>query len=220
MATYEQVGRTLVEDKSGKKTLTVTYLGDAIASAASISGGSIYTKTVVSSESGTIKTIYQYDLTTAGSVTTAGGNIVGIEFVGSLRTVPIEAHPNFAEPTLYPDDIKAVKDAVLKTDFTPDFNGTTTPTAASALYEYLITGVQSFYEPSIILRKTYFSSSLPGNLRLGRIEDPGINYYAAGPDQDWLLVSANARGNASNGYTIVLEFELSGEKGWDPDLYG
>jgi len=95
MATYEQPGRTEVQDKSGKKTLTITYVGDTIATAPTISGASLYSKTVVTAEAGTVRSTFQYDLTEAGSVTSSGGNIVGIEFVGSLRTVPMQAHPYY-----------------------------------------------------------------------------------------------------------------------------
>lgn len=217
MAVYEQPGRTESVDKSGKKTLTITYVGDGIATPPTISNASLASRTVVSAEAGTVRTTYQYDLTSAGTVTSLSG-IVGIEFAGSLRTVPIEAHPNFAEPNLYPADIKKVKDAVQIPDRTPSFADTTDEARAVSLYGYLVSGIESYYVPSIIVRKTYYSPTIPSGNKLGKIADPGV-YYAAKPSNaTWLLINLSARGEANN-YTITEEYELSGEGGWDTYLY-
>jgi hypothetical protein len=221
MPTYEQPGRTQVEDKSGKKTLTITYVGDAIATAPTIASASLYSKTVVTAEAGTVRTTFQYDLTEAQSVTSVGGNIVGIEFVGSLRTVPLPAHPRYADLTA--EEQKEVKDFVQN----PISGSKALPAAWSSfagvtemseLATKMLAGQESYYEPTVILRKTYFSSSLPSGSKLGKIKDPNI-YYAAKPDNaDWLLVSLSARGQAG-AYTVTEEYELSGENGWDADLY-
>ena len=220
MPTYEQPGRTQVEDKSGKKTLTITYVGDAIATAPTISSASLYSKTVVTAEAGTVRTTFQYDLTEAGSVTSAGGNIVGIEFVGSLRTVPLQAHPRYA--TLTAEEQKEVKDFVQNpisgSKALPDWSSFAGVTEMAELATKMLEGQESYYEPSIVLRKTYFSASLPSGVKLGKIKDPSV-YYAAEPDNaDWLLVSLSARGQ-SGAYTITEEYELSGEGGWDADIY-
>lgn len=219
MAVYEQPGRTESQDKSGKKTLTITYVGDAIATAPTISNATLVSKTVVTAEAGLVSTNFQYDLTAA--TTSSNGSSfssVGIEFVGSLRTVPIEAHPNFTEPNLYPEDIKKVKDAVQVPDRTPTFADTTDEARAISLYGYLVSGIESYYVPSIIMRKTYYTSSIPSGNKLGKIADPGV-YYAAKPtNATWLLINLSARGSNGN-YTITEEYELSGEGGWDTYLY-
>ena len=221
MAGYEQPGRTQSTDKSGKKTLTITYVGDSVASAPTISGATLLSQSVVSAEAGLINSSFQYDMTTASTSTTGEGGAfssTGIEFVGSLRTVPIEAHPNFAEPHLYPEDIKKVKDAVQVPDRTPTFDDTTDSARAVSLYGYLVSGVESYYVPSIILRKTYNSSSIPSGNKLGKIADPGVYYSAKPTDATWLLINLSARGQ-SGSYVITEEYELSGEGGWDTYLY-
>ncbi len=221
MATYEQPGRTQVEDKSGKKTLTITYVGDAIATAPTIASASLYSKTVVTAEAGTVRTTFQYDLTQTGSVTSSGGNIVGIEFIGSLRTVPLQAHPRYSDLTA--EEQKEVKDFVqnpisgskaLPASWA-DFAGTV---EMAELATKMLAGQESYYEPTVILRKTYFSSSIPSGSKLGKIKDPNIFYAAKPTDADWLLVSLSARGQ-SGAYTVTEEYELSGENGWDADLY-
>lgn len=221
MPVYEQPGRTQVENKSGQKTLTITYVGDAIATAPTISNASLASTTVVTAEAGTVRTTFQYDLTAAGSVTSAGGNIVGIEFVGSLRTVPLQAHPRYVNLTA--EEQKEVKDFVQN----PISGSKALPAAWSSfagvtemseLATKLLEGQESYYEPSVILRKTFFSSSLPSGSKLGKIKDPAIYYGAQPTDADWLLVSVSARGQ-SGSYTVTEEYELSGEGGWDADLY-
>jgi hypothetical protein len=221
MPTYEQPGTTEVQDKSGKKTLTITYVGDAIATAPTISGASLYSRTVVTAEAGTVRSTFQYDLTAAGSVTSSGGNIVGIEFVGSLRTVPLPAHPRYADLTA--EEQKEVKDFVQNPidgskALPSSWSGFAGATEMSDLATKMLSGQESYYVPSVILRKTYFSSSLPSGSKLGKIKDPGI-YYPAEPDNaDWLLVSLSARGQNGK-YTVTEEYELSGDNGWDADLY-
>lgn len=220
MPVYEQPGRTQTENKSGQKTLTITYVGDAIATAPTISNASLASRTVVTAEAGTVRTTFQYDLTEAGSVTSAGGNIVGIEFVGSLRTVPLQAHPKYKDLTA--EEQKEVKDFVQNpisgSKALPDWSSFAGVTEMADLATKLLEGQESYYEPSVILRKTFFSSSLPSGSKLGKIKDPSI-YYGAKPDNaDWLLVSLSARGQGGS-YTITEEYELSGEGGWDPDIY-
>lgn len=220
MPYYEQPGRTQVENKAGQKTLTITYVGDAIATAPSISNASLASKTVVTAEAGTVRTTFQYDLTAAGSVTSTGGNIVGIEFIGSLRTVPLQAHPRYA--TLTAEEQKEVKDFVQNpisgSKALPDWSSFAGVTEMAELATKMLEGQESYYEPSVILRKTFFSASLPSGSKLGKIKSPVIYYGAAPTDADWLLVSVSARGQ-SGAYTVTEEYELSGEGGWDADIY-
>jgi len=224
MAVYEQPGRTQSTDKSGKKTLTITYVGNSVASAPIISGATLVSQSVVSAEAGLINSSFQYDMTTASASTTGSGGAfssTGIEFVGSLRTVPIEAHPNFAEPYLYPKDKKFIKDKtseLVSINAMPDLSSCTDPERAASLFGYLVNGVESYYVPSIILRKTYNSSSIPSGNKLGKIADPNVYYSAKPTDATWLLINLSARGQ-SGSYVITEEYELSGEGGWDTYLY-
>lgn len=220
MPTYEQPGRTQVENKSGQKTLTITYVGDAIATAPTISNASLASRTVVTAEAGTVRTTFQYDLTEAGTVTSAGGNVVGIEFIGSLRTVPLQAHPRYA--TLTAEEQKEVKDFVQNpisgSKALPDWSSFAGVTEMAELATKMLEGQESYYEPSVILRKTFFSASLPSGDKLGKTKDPSIYYGSKPTGADWLLVSVSARGQAG-AYTVTEEYELSGEGGWDADLY-
>jgi hypothetical protein len=91
-------------------------------------------------------------------------------------------------------------------------------TEMAELATKMLAGQESYYEPSVILRKTFYSSSLPSGSKLGKIKSPSV-YYGAQPDEaNWLLVSVSARGQ-SGAYTVTEEYELSGEGGWDADLY-
>jgi hypothetical protein len=225
MPNYEQPNRTRTEDaKTGRNTLTVSYIGDSQATAPTIANASLLTTSVVSAEAGMIRTTFQYDLTNSTAVTSPTGTgftSTGIEYVGSLRTVPLEAHPRYAGLTA--EEQKEVKDFVqnpisgskaLPTEWS-SFAGVT---SMSELATKMLSGQESYYEPTVILRRTYYASALPSGKKLGKITEPGI-YYAAKPDNaDWLLVSLSARGQSGN-YTIVEEYELSGENGWDADLY-
>lgn len=220
MPVYEQPGRTQTENKAGQKTLTITYVGDAIATAPTISNASLASRTVVTAEAGTVRTTFQYDLTAAESVTSTSGNIVGIEFIGSLRTVPLQAHPRYAALTA--EEQKEVKDFVQNpisgSKALPDWSSFAGVTEMAELATKMLEGQESYYEPSVILRKTFFSASLPSGSKLGKIKSPAVYYGAAPTDADWLLVSVSARGQ-SGAYTITEEYELSGEGGWDADIY-
>lgn len=224
MPVYEQPGRTQVENKAGQKILTITYVGDSVASAPSISNASLASKTVVTAEAGTVRTTFQYDLTMAGAVTggmSSSANIAGIEFIGSLRTIPLQAHPRYKDLTL--EEQKEVKDFVQN----PISGSKALPSSWSSfagvtemaeLATKLLEGQESYYEPSVILRKTYFSGSLPSGSKLGKIADPNVYYGSQPTDSDWLLISVSARGQGG-AYTITEEYELSGEGGWDADIY-
>lgn len=222
MPTYEQPGKSTYQDKTGRKTFTISYLGDTVASAPSLSGAALSSVTTVAEVAGTIRTTYQYDLTQAGSGGTAGSSsYLGLEFAGSLRTVPLAAHPRYKNLTA--EEQKEVRDFVQN----PISGSKALPaawstfagvTSMSELAEKMLSGQESYYEPGVILRKTYASSSIPGADKLGRIKSPGVTYPALPTGANWLLVSLSVRGTSGT-YTVVEEYELSGEGGWDPDLY-
>jgi hypothetical protein len=224
MATYEQPGRTETQDQSGKKTLTITYVGDAVATAPTVSNASLYSRTVVTAEAGMIRTTFQYNLTQASGAlggASPGGSIAGIEIVGSLRTVPLQAHPRYKDLTA--EEQKEVRDFVQN----PISGSKALPASWSnfagvdmmaELATKLLEGQESYYEPSVILRKTTFSSTIPSGDKLGKISDPEVDYDSKPEDSDWLLVNVSARGQ-SGAYTITQEYELSGEGGWDEDIY-
>lgn len=225
MPTYEQPNRTTVTDKDGKQKITIKYTGDAVASQPTVSNAALSSKTVVSSVASLIETQYEFE-----TVTSDGGgsnndpanyNSNGVEVAGSLRTVPIQAHPRYA--TLTAEEQKAVKDFVENPidgskAFPASWSSYTGVTTMTELATKLLSGVESYYEPSVIVRKTFFSSGLPTGTKLGKIKSPGVHYAAAPTGANWLLINQSARGVPGN-YTVTEEYELSGQGGWDSALY-
>lgn len=212
MAYYEQPGRSTTVDDTGKKVVAITYIGDQEAPAPGGISGTIKAKTVVNAEAGQIETQYQIQQTS----TTAGST--NYEIIAAVRTVPIEAHPAFGETYLSAADKKKIKDSVSVPDRSPTFDDTTTPLKAIALYEYLISGVESYYSPSLVIRKTYQAASPTISAKVGKITSPGVTPTGMPTGANFLLINVSARG-VSGSYTITEEYEMSGEGGWDDFLY-
>jgi hypothetical protein len=221
MAYYEQPGRTTATDDTGKQVITITYVGNEEASVPTAISGTVKSKSVVKSEAGQIRTQYQIQQTGADSAGGGGGGGgYSYEVVASVRTVPIEAHPSFGEYFLSAADKKKIKDAVAIPDrSTPTFDDMTFPGKAVSLYEYLISGVESYYLPSLVIRKTYQSGSPTTGAKVGKIASPGITPTGMPTGANFLLINVSARGSSGGGYTITEEYEMSGENGWDTFLY-
>ena len=228
MPTYEQPNRTTNTDKDGRQTITIQYVGDAVATPPTISGAVLANRTVVSSVASLIESRYEYEAVPSTGDTGGGSNddstnfnSTGVEFVGSLRTVPIQAHPRYA--SLTNEEQKEVKDFVenpidgskaLPAAWS-NFAGVTTMTELAGK---LLQGIESYYEPSVVIRKTYVSTGLPTGSKLGKVKTPGVYYASVPSGGNWLLVNLSARGSPGK-YTITEEYEMSGEGGWDSDLY-
>lgn len=220
MAIYEQPGRTTSVDSNGKQTVTVTFVGTEEAPRPGGLSGSVKSKTVTKSEAGQIRTQYQIELDASSGAGSGGGTSgATYEFVASVRTVPIEAHPNFGENYLSAADKKKIKDAVQVPDRSPSFDDTSNKLKAISLYGYLISGIESYYVPSVIVRKTYQASSPPSSAKVGKIASPGVYVPGAVKGATFLLINVSARGSAG-AYQITEEYEMSGEGGWDTFLYG
>lgn len=228
MAYYEQPGRTTSVDKDGKQTVTITYVGTEEAPQPTGITGTVKSKSITKSEAGQIRTQYQIE-TDSVNVPGTGFQSVQIEIVSSVRTVPIEAHPNFGGSQISsggfikPEDIKLIKDTVQtpgKTfdDITDSLTSAQTEKCRS-LYGYLAKGVESYYVPSMVVRKTYQASSPPSGGNVGKISSPGGAVPGAPKGATFLLINISARGT-SGSYTVTEEYEMSGEGGWDTFLYG
>lgn len=217
MSYYEQPGRTTTVDKDGKQILTVTFVGSEEATQPSDITGTLKSKSVTKDVAGQIRTQYQFetDSTTPGT----GFQAVQVEVVSAVRTVPIETHPNFSEKYLSAQDKKKIKDAVTVPDRSPTFDDTGDQKRAISLYGYLIDGVESYYVPSLVIRKTYQASSPPSAGRVGKIANPGVSISGVPSGANFLLVNISSRGQ-SGAYTVTEEYEMSGEGGWDTFLYG
>ena len=232
MPYYEQPGRTTTIDKDGKQTTTITFVGTEEApNPGSGISGTIKSKSVTKSEAGQIRTQYQIELDVAGQPPSQGPLSGGItfEYVSSVRTVPIEAHPNFGGSQIStggfikPEDIKVIKDTVQtpgKTfeDISDSLVSGDTGRCRS-LYGYLAKGIESYYVPSMVVRKTYQASSPPAGAKIGKIASPGGSVPGMLPGATFLLISISARGT-SGAYTVTEEYEMSGQGGWDTFLYG
>jgi len=232
MAYYEQPGRTTIVDKDGKKTTTITFVGtEEATSPGSGITGTVKSKSVTKSEAGQILTQYQIEADSSGSFTGQGTALTGIayEYVSSVRTVPIETHPNFGGSQIskggfiVPEDIKLIKDTVQtpgkKFDDIKDQLVSAQTAKCRSLYGYLAAGVESYYVPSMVVRKTYQASSPPSGGKIGKIASPSGAVPGAPSGATFLLINVSARGTGG-AYTVTEEYEMSGEGGWDTFLYG
>lgn len=217
MPVYEQPGRTITTDKDGKQILTVTYVGTEEYGDPDL--GTIRSKSVTRDVAGVVRTTFQIELDPPSSGPGAPVDGVSVEVVATTRSVPIEAHPNFGEKYLSAEDKKKIKDAVQVPDRSPDFEDTGDRARAISLYGYLLSGITSYYEPSLVVRKTYQASSPPPANRVGKIADPGVSVPGVPSGATFLLISISSRGSAGK-YTVTMEYEMSGEGGWDTFLYG
>lgn len=223
MPYYEQPGRTTSIDKDGKTIVTVTYVGDQEATLASDVTGTVKNKSVTKDVAGQVRTQFQVeaDQASTGNPIQSGG--ITVEVISAVRTVPIEAHPNFAEPYLQPRDVKFIKDklnTLVSNNDVIDFSPTRDAARAASLFGYLAKGIESFYVPSLVIRKTYQASSPPSSTgRVGKIASPGVVVPGVPKGATFLLINVSARGTAGS-YTITEEYECSGENGWDTFLYG
>lgn len=224
MAT-EIPGRTVTIDQNGRRTTTWTYIGTSeyTGEPEGVSG-TLKSRSVTRDVAGQVRTqlVYengQAEITDPNSSSETG---VVVEYVAALRTVPIEAHPNFAEPYLQPRDVKFIKDklnTLVSNNDVIDFTPTRDAARAASLFGYLAKGIQSFYQPSIIVRRTYQSSGPPSAKQVGKIASPGVFVPGIPKGANFLLINVSARGSAGQ-FVVTEEYEMSGENGWDTFLYG
>lgn len=224
MPYYEQPGRTRTTDKDGKEIVTVTYIGDQQAPRPPSSdlSGTIKSKSVTTDVAGQVRTVYQIELDAAATSDPVQTEGITVEVVSAVRTVPIEAHPNFAEPYLQPRDVKFIKDklnTLVSNNDIIDFTPTRDADRAASLFGYLAQGIESYYVPSLVVRKTYQASSPPSAGQVGKIANPGVSIPGVPKGANFLLINVSARGSTGT-YTVTEEYEMSGEGGWDTFLYG
>jgi hypothetical protein len=228
MPYYEQPGRTTTTDKDGKQVLTVTFIGSQEAPEPSDISGTLRSKTVTKDVAGQVRTQYQYE-TDAATGEGVGFQAAQVEVVSAVRTVPIEAHPNFGGEGkgsfVTAAGKKIIKDAINVpdkkfSDIEDQIRDSGSEVGrARSLYGYLLDGITSYYEPSLVIRKTYQASSPPSAGRVGKIANPGVSIAGVPQGATFLLINVSARGQ-SGAYTVTEEYEMSGEGGWDTFLYG
>jgi hypothetical protein len=228
MAYYEQPGRTTSVDSSGKQTITITYVGTEEAPQPSGITGTVKSKSATKSEAGQIRTQFQIEVDQASGAASPLSGGAAYEFISAVRTRPIEAHPNFGGDQIStggfikPEDIKLIKDTVQtpgkKFDDISDQLVSGDLGRCRSLYGYLSKGIESYYVPSMVVRKTYQASSPPSSSGIGKIATPGVSVPGKPKGATFLLINVSARG-AGGSYTVTEEYEMSGEGGWDTFLY-
>lgn len=235
MPYYEQPGRTTTIDKDGKTIVTVTYVGDQEATLASDVTGTVKNKSVTKDVAGQVRTQFQVEADVQGNDAGRAGQWAGgvvVEIVSAVRTVPIEAHPNFGGSQISTDGfikkegLKIIKDAILTvgkkfSDIEDQVRETGSDVSKSrSLYGYLASGIESYYVPSLVVRKTYQAGSPPSATgRVGKIANPSVSVPGLPKNATFLLINITARGS-SGSFTVTEEYEMSGEGGWDTFLYG
>ena len=207
-------------DQNGKRTTTINYIGTEEAPDPGL--GTLKNKSVTRDVAGQIRSSYTFESNSEAGDPNAETSGVAVEIVSSLRSVPIEAHPNFAEPFLQPRDVKFIKDklnTIVSNNDIIDFSATRDAERAASLFGYLAKGITSYYEPSLIVRKTYQAASPPPAKSVGKIASPGVSVPGEPRGANFLLVNLSSRGSAGS-FTVTEEYEMSGEGGWDTFLYG
>jgi hypothetical protein len=146
---------------------------------------------------------------------------------------PIETHPRYRKPADVPvaekEIIGNVKLGMLKRvtagqyqfkDIHDDQIYTISTTLGKELVDFILAGVVSYLHARQTWRERYQNNSLPSSARLnkvGKIDVPkGAPSVSDG--RNWLFVGMNAS-QEGDIFTIVSEWELSGDEGWYSQLY-
>jgi hypothetical protein len=225
MAYYEQPGRTITIDKDGKQIVTITYVGNVEAPSAPVRG-TLKSKTITKDVAGTIRTQFQYE-TDATSSNVIAFKPVQIEIISAVRTVPIETHPQFGGSQIgyggyiAPEDIKLIKETISTPNKVFDDikdNLISKEDRCLKLYNFMASGIESYYLPSLVVRKTYQAASPPSAGKVGKINNPGVTIAGIPSGADFLLINISSRGQ-KGAYTVTEEYEMSGEGGWNKFLY-
>ena len=143
------------------------------------------------------------------------------EFHKTLTEAPIETHPVFAfprdNPPLKPTAIAAVELA-LQNCQPADKSWNIYQTK---LFEKKRRGIDSYLKVGGVFRITYCSTEIPRAKKMeiiGHIAVPPDPAPAAPTGQNYLCMGISWVKQAAV-VTITEEYQLSGQGGWDPDLY-
>jgi len=121
-------------------------------------------------------------------------------------------------------NLREVKDAPYTYQNSSSFEKGTELKVESELGKELIDliskGVESYLYPGQIWRATYTSNRLPRTSVLNAVGTitSAINAPAVGHGRDWLFIGCNVVEN-NKVFTITLEWQLSGDGGWEPKIY-
>ncbi|NBW14648.1 MAG: hypothetical protein EBR82_42280 [Caulobacteraceae bacterium] len=232
MPYYEQPGRQTTIDRDGKKSLTVTFIGDQEAPIPSDIRGVPRSKSVTRDAAGAIRTSYTYDHVTGGDGGGGGSDNVTVEIIGAVQSEPIETHPNYGggdkpeSAYIKREGLKIIQDAIHTAgkkfkDIEDEVRGTGSDVKRSeSLYGYLAAGVTSYYVPTVVVRKTYVSAG-PGSLSgVGKIRPPNCTLPPLPKKVNFLLINVSSRGIPGGLFQVTEEYQMSGPNGWDSWLYG
>jgi hypothetical protein len=175
----------------------------------------------------TISTIYK------GVLAPNPQELAQYEYSKTLLEAPIETFPRYAlprdSPPLTKFDIDAVELALQNCTGLPPLisTGPDSPPAAPSdickeYYEKKRRGIDSYYRLGATFKKTYVSNNVPGSSLFNNIGKQFSSLPSPAPSppsgQSYLMMAANWTRQAGV-VTITEEYQLSGEGGWDPQLY-
>lgn len=112
---------------------------------------------------------------------------------------------------VYPDDPSALEE----NDVQPSGGDATT------FAKLILQGIRTYLHPTFTWSKRWqdrdeHAAATLNNL--GKIDSPDGDPPDPGTGRDWLLVNANQRDSGAL-YDLALDWQLSDDGGWDPDLY-
>lgn len=145
-----------------------------------------------------------------------------IRVVSTASEEPIETHPAFSEENdNYPKVLAGTGD---DRKHGAEFDGT----EANSKFEYFppnaeenLGGVTSYLVPSVVLEasKQFEKFDDVGWSQIydvGKIKEPPIEINVG--DRNWLLIGSQYT-NDDGTWTVTNQYQLSGEKGWNPNIY-
>jgi hypothetical protein len=92
-------------------------------------------------------------------------------------------------------------------------------TGLSKYANFILSGIESFYAPSITVTITADESSVPDLSNLGKIASIS-NVPTLPSGGNWLFAGCNFSALQNSKWRVSREYRASGKGGWNPDLYG
>lgn len=136
------------------------------------------------------------------------------ELINSTGQEPLATHPLFKDLT--PQDFRDVEKAIDNpTDgLSPAFTG-----AKLKYYLKRSAGVESYLVRGVVWRETKVGPTAYTNAaQVGKIDTPPGNPPSLGDTANWLLIGATAT-KEGGAWRSTRDWQASGPKAWDPDLF-
>jgi hypothetical protein len=161
------------------------------------------------------------DSTGGGGGGGGGASSYNYEAHSSVSTEPLITFGSFGPGgswALDDDDKKKIKAA--ESDPTQWKTLAVSPkTGLSKYANFILSGIESFYAPSITVTITADESSVPDLSNLGKIASIS-NVPTLPSGGNWLFAGCNFSALQNSKWRVSREYRASGKGGWNPDLYG